>query len=232
MSTLSLALPSKGRLMEETLARFAGAGLAIVRDGTGRGYKGYVESAPQIAVAFLSASEIAAFLKTGRVHLGVTGEDLVAEAVGLGDERIVLDARLGFGRADVVVAVPAGWLDVDRMADLEQVAPSFRAVHGRHLTVATKYRSLTRRFFADRLVTSYRIVESLGATEGAPQAGHAEIIVDITSTGETLRANHLKILADGTILRSEAAVFASTAARWTPEAERLRALVRERLTTG
>lgn len=232
MSTLTLALPSKGRLMEETLARFSEAGLAIVRDGTDRGYKGHVENEPKIAIAFLSASEIAAFLKSGRVHLGVTGEDLVAEAVGPGDDRIALDVRLGFGRADVVVAVPTCWIDVDRMADLEQVAPPFRAVHGRHLTVATKYRSLTRRFFADNKVTSYRIVESLGATEGAPQAGHAEVIVDITSTGETLRANHLKILADGTILKSEAGVFASMSARWTPEADQLRSLVRTRLKQG
>ncbi|MFO1169581.1 MAG: ATP phosphoribosyltransferase [Hyphomicrobiaceae bacterium] len=232
MSTLTLALPSKGRLMEETLARFAAAGLSIVRDGTDRGYKGHVASLPEIAVAFLSASEIAAFLKSGRVHLGVTGEDLVAEAVGPGDPRIALVHRLGFGRADVVVAVPACWLDVDRMADVEQVAPAFRAVHGRHLLVATKYRSLTRRYFAERLVTSYRIVESLGATEGAPAAGHAEIIVDITSTGETLRANHLKILADGVILKSEAAVFASAAAAWSPEGSRLRVLVRDRLAKG
>jgi ATP phosphoribosyltransferase len=133
--------------------------------------------------------------------------------------------RLGFGRADVVVAVPGFWLDVDRMADLEQIAPAFRAVHGRHLIVATKYRSLTRRFFAERKVTSYRIVESLGATEGAPDAGHAEIIVDITSTGETLAANHLKVLRDGTILKSEAGLFTATAAHWPEAALGLRASV-------
>jgi ATP phosphoribosyltransferase len=225
MTVLTIAVPSKGRLKEETLARFASAGLAITRAGTDRGYKGAIAVLPGVAVAFLSASEIAAFLKAGRIQMGVTGEDLVAEAVGPGDHRIAPALRLGFGRADVVVAVPGFWLDVDRMADLEQIAPAFRAVHGRHLIVATKYRSLTRRFFAERKVTSYRIVESLGATEGAPAAGHAEIIVDITSTGETLAANHLKVLRDGTILKSEAGLFTATAAHWPEAALGLRASV-------
>jgi ATP phosphoribosyltransferase len=229
MSALTIAVPSKGRLMEDTLARFAASGLEIVRAGTDRGYKGLIAALPDVAIAFLSASEIAAFLKSGRVQMGVTGEDLVAEAVGLGDWRIEPAMRLSFGRADVVVAVPRCWLDVAQMADLEQIAPAFRAVHGRHLLVATKYRNLTRRFFAERKVSSYRIVESLGATEGAPAAGHAEIIVDITSTGETLAANHLKILSDGTILKSEAALFVSAAATWTEQATRLRETVVQQL---
>lgn len=229
MSILTLAVPSKGRLMEDTLASFAQAGLAIRRLGTERGYKGDIPTLPGVAIAFLSASEIAAFLKSGRVEMGVTGEDLVAEAIAPGDERIALVHRFGFGRADVVVAVPKLWLDVDRMVDLEAIAPAFRATHGRHLLVATKYKSLTRRFFADRKVTSYRIVESLGATEGAPQAGHAEIIVDITSTGETLAANHLKILGDGVILKSEAALFASNGAPWRAEATALRDEIADRL---
>ncbi len=221
MTTLTIALPSKGRLMEDTLARFSGAGLDIRRLGTERGYKGDIPDIPGVAVAFLSASEIAAFLKSGRIQMGVTGEDLVAEAIAPGDTRIAPLLRFGFGRADVVVAVPKLWLDADRMADLESIAPAFRATHGRHLLVATKYKSLTRRFFADKNVTSYRIVESLGATEGAPAAGHAEIIVDITSTGETLAANHLKVLSDGVILNSEAALFRSGSARWSPEARAL-----------
>jgi ATP phosphoribosyltransferase len=207
--------------MDDTLARFAAAGLEITRVGTDRGYKGQIASLPGVAISFLSASEIAAFLKSGRVEMGVTGEDLIAEIVGPGDDKVALGARLGVGRADVVVAVPRLWLDVDRMTDLEQIAPAFRSVHGRHLRVATKYRSLARRFFAERSVTSYRIVESLGATEGAPQAGLAEIIVDITSTGETLAANHLKILSDGVILRSEAALFRSTVAVWSEPARQL-----------
>lgn len=221
MTTLTIALPSKGRLMEDALARFAASGLEIRRLGTERGYKGDIPNLPGAAIAFLSATEIAAFLKSGRIQLGVTGEDLVAEAVAPGDTRITPLVRFGFGRADVVVAVPKLWLDVDRMTDLESIAPAFRATHGRHLLVATKYKSLTRRFFADKKVTSYRIVESLGATEGAPQAGHAEIIVDITSTGETLAANHLKVLGDGIILKSAAALFRASGASWSAEARSL-----------
>src|SRR5262249_26300159 len=125
---------------------------------------------------------------------------------------------LGFGHADVVVAVPRAWIDVKTMADLEDVAAAFRARRGERMRVATKYVQLTRRFFAERHVTDYRIVERLGATEGAPAAGKAELIVDITTTGATLAANALKILEDGTLLRSQANLVASLGADWNCEA--------------
>ena len=151
-------------------------------------------------VAFLSASEIAQNLRDGKVDLGVTGQDLLNEKIPPDDKAVQLLLRLGFGPADVVVAVPECWLDVATMADLDEIAESFYERHGRRLRVATKYHNLTRRFFAEKGVTGYRIVESLGATEGAPAAGIAEIIVDITTTGSTLAANSLKILDDGVIL--------------------------------
>jgi ATP phosphoribosyltransferase len=126
------------------------------------------------------------------------------------EARMEITARLGFGQADVVVAVPEVWLDVDTMADLDDVAADFRQRHGRRLRIATKYWRLTQQFFSQMHgIQVYRIVESLGATEGAPGAGSADIIVDITSTGSTLRANHLKILSDGVVLRSEACLVAS-----------------------
>ncbi len=199
-----LAVPSKGRLMEKTLARFAKAGLTIEKTGHERGYRGRVKELENIEVAFLSASEIAANLKDASVHIGVTGEDLLREHIGDFDARIDLALRFGFGFADVVVAVPQAWLDVRNMADLDEVAVLWHARHARRLRIATKYINLTRGFFARHGLVGYRIVESLGATEGAPAAGSAEAIVDITSTGSTIAANHLKILDDGLILRSEA----------------------------
>ena len=135
----------------------------------------------------------------------------------------------GFGHADVVVAVPAAWIDVRHMADLEEMAVSFRRVHGRRVRVATKYMNLTRRFFSHKGVTGYRIVESLGATEGAPAALLAELIVDITTTGATLRANGLKVLDDGVILKSQANLVSSKAAPWSPELRRLEREVVARL---
>jgi ATP phosphoribosyltransferase len=168
-------------------------------------------------VSFVSSGEIAQFLKTGTIHLGITGEDLIRETMEDADERVRFLARLGFGRAEVVVAVPECWLDVRRMADLEEVALTYARLHGRRVRVATKYMNLTRRFFARSGVTGYRIVESLGATEGAPVAGLAELVVDITTTGTTLKANGLKVLEDGVMLRSEANLVASKAAPWTPE---------------
>jgi ATP phosphoribosyltransferase len=212
---LILAIPSKGRLMEQTHERFAKAGLAIKQAGNGRGYRGEIASFEEMDVIFVSASEIAWMLKTGRAHLGVTGEDLLREQMADADERVDFLRRLGFGRANVVVAVPKCWIDVRTMADLDEIAAAFRREHGRWYRVATKYLNLTRRFFAQKGVDDYRIVESLGATEGTPAAGTADLIVDITTTGATLAANGLKVLEDGLILRSEANLVASKAASWT-----------------
>jgi ATP phosphoribosyltransferase len=160
-------------------------------------------------VLFLSAGEIAESLLNGSVDLGITGEDLLRETLPENCGSVDIALRLGFGPADVAVAVPECWFDVASMADLDDISARFHAEHGRRLRVATKYVRLTRRFFADKGVTGYRIVESTGATEGAPAAGSAELIVDITTTGATLKANHLKVLDDGIILRSEAVLAAT-----------------------
>jgi ATP phosphoribosyltransferase len=225
---LILALPSKGRLMEQCSAALARAGLTVARTGAARGYKAEVEGLPGIEVNLVSSAEIAQLLKAGKAHLGITGEDLIRETMADADERVRFLAPLGFGFADVVVAVPACWLDVRRMADLEQMSVAFRRVHGRRVRVATKYMGITRRFFSQTGVTGYRIVESLGATEGTPAAGLAELIVDITTTGATLKANGLKILDDGVILKSQANLIASRAASWTPEIAALQAQIAAR----
>ena len=199
-----IAIPSKGRLMEEAEKLFASAGFEIERLGDARGYRGRLVGIDDVEVAFLSAGEIAHRLGDRSVHMGVTGIDLLREYIVDTDDKIDLVRRLNFGHANVIVAVPECWFDVDTMADLDEVSERFYARHKHRLRVATKYLNVTRRFFARKGVTGYRTVESLGATEGAPAAGQAEIIVDITSTGSTLKANHLKILKDGVILRSEA----------------------------
>lgn len=215
MSRFVFALPSKGRLQEQAIDYFAARGLAFDRDSA-RGYTARLPALPQIEVRLLSASEIARALRDGEVHAGVTGEDLLRE-MGSGFERIALMAPLGFGRADVVVAAPAAWLDVETVADLEAVAAEMGARYGRKLRVATKFVGLTRAFFNAHALSDYRIVESLGATEGAPAAGAADIIVDITTTGATLKANHLRVLSDGVILASQAQLAASLAADWDRE---------------
>jgi ATP phosphoribosyltransferase len=225
---LVLALPSKGRLMEQCNAALAKAGLAVARTGPARGYKGEIAALPGVEVNFVSSSEIAQFLKTGAAHLGVTGEDLIRETMEDADQRVRFLRPLGFGFADVVVAVPACWLDVRHMRDLEEMSLAFRRLHGRRVRVATKFMNLARRFFALKGVTGYRIVESLGATEGTPAAGLAELIVDITTTGATLKANGLKILDDGVILKSQANLIASNAAPWTPELRVLEAQIAAR----
>jgi ATP phosphoribosyltransferase len=212
--TLVIAVPSKGRLQENAFDYFARAGLDIQQGRGARDYRGAIAGLDDVEVAFLSASEIVGQLASGAVHLGVTGEDLVREHVADVDSRLLLMTKLGFGRANVVVAAPQSWIDVRTMADLEDVAAHYRAKRGERMRVATKYVNLTRRFFNEHGVSDYRIVESLGATEGAPAAGSAELIVDITTTGATLAANALKIVEDGVILRSEANLAASLRANW------------------
>jgi len=163
------------------------------------------------------------------VHFGVTGEDLVREMIPDADSKVILIDGLGFGHANVVVAVPQAWIDVYSMADLDDVATAFRLKHNRKLRVATKYINLTRDFFSDHGITDYRIVASSGATEGAPAAGTAELIVDITTTGATLAANALKVIDDGVILRSQANLVAARSALWGDSERAAARLVLDRL---
>jgi ATP phosphoribosyltransferase len=213
-SLLVLAVPSKGRLQQDSAGLFARAGLTVVRSGSERRYRGAIDGLSGVEVAYLSAPEIAREVGAGAVHLGITGRDQVEETVAGFAAKVDFLRALGFGRCDVVVAVPEAWIDVSTMEDLDDVAAEFRPRHGRRLTVATKYINLTRRFFARHGIADYRIVESLGATEGAPASGAADLIVDITTTGATLRANGLKVLDDGVILRSEAHLVSSRSAKW------------------
>src|SRR5215813_5704134 len=213
-----VAVPSKGRLQENAEAFFTRAGLTLVKPRGQREYRGTMMGYDHVEIAYLSASEIASQLASGAVHLGVTGEDLVRENIADADKRVLLIDQLGFGYANVVVAVPQAWIDVRTMADLDDVTTGFREQHNRRMRVATKYINLTRNFFAAHDVVDYRIVESAGATEGAPATGTAEMIVDITTTGATLAANGLKVLDDGVILKSQANLVASRDADWSSEA--------------
>ncbi|WP_413992113.1 ATP phosphoribosyltransferase [Labrys okinawensis] len=217
-SPLLLGIPSKGRLQENCTAFFERAGIRFVQERGARDYRGAVPGMDDVEVLFLSASEIAGQLASGAIHFGVTGEDLVRENIPRADERVSLIQPLGFGHANVVVAVPQAWIDVRTMDDIEDVAAGFRQRHGRRLKVATKYINLTRAFFSAHGVADYLIVESLGATEGAPASGAADLIVDITTTGSTLTANALKVVDDGVMLRSQANLVASLGADWSPRA--------------
>src|SRR5476649_1612247 len=211
---LVLAVPAKGRLQENAEAFFARSGLNLVKPRGARDYRGAIAGLDGVEIAYLSAGEITNQLAAGTVHLGVTGEDLVREQIPDAEKRVVLIEGLGFGFANVVVAVPQAWIDVRTMADIDDVATEFRHHHGRKMRVATKYINLTRDFFSSNGIIDYRIVESSGATEGAPAAGSAEMIVDITTTGATLAANGLKIVEDGIILRSQANLVAARGASW------------------
>jgi len=212
--TLTLGLPSKGRLQADTIGWFADRGIDIARTGDARQYTAEARDVDGLDVVMLSAGEIPRELAAGRIHLGVTGEDLIRERIPGWQARVALAAPLGFGHADLIVAVPAFWVDVECMADLDEVAEAFRARHGHGLRVATKYHTLARAFFRDNGVADYRLIDSQGATEAGPQNQSCEAIVDITSSGETLRANQLKLLDDGLILKSQAMLCLSRVAGW------------------
>ena len=226
---LVLAVPAKGRLQENAEAFFARAGLTLIKPRGARDYRGAITGLDGVEIAYLSASEITSQLAAGAVHLGVTGEDLVREMIPDADKRVVLIEGLGFGFANVVVAVPQAWIDVRTMADIDDVATGVHQHHDRKMRVATKYMNLTRDFFSAHGVIDYRIVESSGATEGAPAAGTAEMIVDITTTGATLAANGLKVIEDGTILRSQANLVASRGAAWEKNERDLARIILDRV---
>ncbi len=227
--TLKIGVPSKGRLMEKTFEWFGARGVEMRRDGAEREYSATVDGADGVQVVLLSAGEIPQELSAGRIHLGVTGSDLVREKLADWEEQVADLAPLGFGFADLIIAVPAFWVDVDTLDDLDAAATAFRAAHGHRLRIATKYHRLVREFLREQGVADYQLVDSQGATEGTVKNLTAEAIADITSTGETLRANHLKILSDGLIHRSEAMLFAARAADWTGSAPATLAALAARL---
>jgi ATP phosphoribosyltransferase len=208
---LKLGLPSKGRLQEQAVEMLAAAGVTVGLSG--REYAATAAGIEGIEPVLIAAGEAPKALSDGEVHLAVTGEDLILERVA-DPRRVRVLKRLGFGRADLVVAVPAFWIDVETMHDLDEAAAEFRARHRRPMRVATKYHMLARRFFARMGVADYRLTDSQGATEAGPKNLTAELIVDITSSGDTLRANHLKVLSDGLILRSEAMLCVARRADW------------------
>ncbi|MBU3029863.1 ATP phosphoribosyltransferase [Paracoccus marinaquae] len=209
---IRLAVPSKGRLMEQTFEWFAARGLRLSRSGSEREYAGRVEGADGVQLVLLSAGEIPRELAAGRIDLGVTGTDLVREKLAGWASDLAEVAPMGFGHADLILAVPDCWRDCETLDDFASIARDFRAAHGFRLRIATKYHRLVRAWLAGHEVADYQLVDSQGATEGTVANLTAEAIADITSSGATLRANNLKILGDEPILRSQATLVASRAA--------------------
>ena len=212
--SLKLGVPSKGRLMEQTFDWFGARGVILRRTGSDREYAGRVEGAEGVELVLLSAGEIPRELASGRIHLGVTGSDLVRDKLADWDRQVSELCPMGFGHADLVIAVPTAWVDVSCLDDLDAVAAAFRRAHGQRLRIATKYHRLVREFLTANGVADYQLIDSQGATEGTVKNLTAEAIADITSSGETLKANHLKILDDALVHQSQATLFAARAADW------------------
>jgi ATP phosphoribosyltransferase len=226
---LKIGVPSKGRLMEQTFDWFKVRGISMRQSGADREYAGVVDGLDGIELVMLSAGEVPRELAAGRIHLGVTGSDLIQDRLADWDRTVTPLAAMGFGQADLVIAVPVAWIDVDTLDDLDAAAADFRAVHGHRLRIATKYHRLVRDFLALNGVADYQLVDSQGATEGTVRSLTAEAIADITSTGETLQANHLKVLGGSLIHQSEATLYAARVADWPADARRLLARLAESL---
>lgn len=228
--TIKLGVPSKGRLMEKTFDWFGKRGIGLRRTGSEREYAAAVDGVEGVELVLLSAGEIPRELAAGRIHLGVTGSDLVREKLAAWDTRVVEEQLMGFGHADLIIAVPKCWMDVDTLDDLDAAAAAFRKVHGFRMRIATKYHRLVRDFLRDNGVADYQLVDSQGATEGTVKNETAEAVADITSSGETLRANHLKLLSDGLVHKSQATLFRSKNAVFTDADRKALSAVLEKLT--
>lgn len=209
---IRLGVPSKGRLMELTFDWFAARGVRLSRAGSDREYAGRVDGAQNVSLILLSAGEIPRELQAGRIHLGVTGTDLIREKLAGWRSHVEEISPMGFGHADLILAVPACWQDCDSLDDFAAIARDFRAAHGFRLRIATKYHRLVRAWLSEQEVADYQLVDSQGATEGTVANLTAEAIADITSSGETLRANHLRIIAGAPILCSQATLLRSRSA--------------------
>ena len=214
MSSLLLALPSKGRLHDQMNKFFESSGLKLSRSGGNRTYSGFIEGIEKIEILYLSASEISSELLKGNIHMGITGIDLIEESRTSASKEVIMLSKLGFGKANVVIAVPNSWIDIENIKDLSEVASEFRSYNNRRMRVATKFKNITRNFFSNNGISNYRLVDSAGATEGSPAAGTSEFIVDITDTGQTIDANNLKILKDGIMLKSQSCIFSTPNDIW------------------
>jgi len=204
---VTIGLPSKGRLKDKAVSFFDENGLKILRNKKERNYFGAIENKPNIKIIFLHAKEIIQRLGDGTLDIGISGLDLLNESDKNLRDKIAIKRKLDFGNASLVIAVPDDWIDVQTIADLEEVSFDIRAKKNRRLRVATKYPNLTNDFLTSKGVTQYKIIPSLGATETYPFIGSSEIITDITSTGKTLADNNLRVLKDGLILGSTACLF-------------------------
>jgi len=228
--TIKLGVPSKGRLMEKTFDWFGARGVSLQRTGSEREYAGTVDGIDGVSLILLSAGEIPRELASGRIHLGVTGTDLIQEKLARWDQLVAPVEELAFGQADLIIAVPQAWVDVDTLGDLDAAAAAFRAHHGFRLRIATKYHRLVQDYLRVAGVADYALIDSQGATEGTVKNETAEAIADITSSGETLRANHLKILSDGLILKSQATLWRSRTAELDDKQRETLTSLLERLT--
>ncbi len=206
---ITIGLPSKGRLKESALNLLKKNNLKLVSEGGDRAYFASLNNLPNAKVVYLHAREIIERLGDGTLDVGISGLDLLRESTSRLQKKIEIFKKLNFGRANLVVAVPDYWIDVQTVADLEEISFYFRDKKNSRLRVATKYPNLTNKFFAGKGVTQYRLISSLGATETYPFTGSSEIITDITSTGNTLKANSLRVLKDGSILQSVACILVS-----------------------
>ena len=206
---VTIGLPSKGRLKDNALNLLKKNNLKLNSKRGDRDYFASLNNLSNVIVIYLHAREIIERLGDGTLDIGISGLDLLNESAVNLQKKIEVIKRLDFGKANLVVAIPNDWIDVQTVADLEEVSFYFRDRKNSRLRVATKYPNLTNKFFTSKGVTQYKIISSLGATETYPFTGSSEIISDITSTGETLRANNLRVLKDGIILESQACLLIS-----------------------
>ncbi|MCY4070588.1 MAG: ATP phosphoribosyltransferase [Chloroflexi bacterium] len=201
---LILALPSKGRLGDASESFFGRAGLRIYKPNR-RQYTATIPSLPPAEVVYQRPRDILGKVGEGRVDIGITGYDIVAE-YGDETEDVIIIEKLGFGRCDLLLAVPDSWIDVTSIADLADLSLRHHE-RGKQLRIATKYGNLTKGFMYRQGISQFLLVHADGAMEAAPRMGYADMIADLSETGTTLRENHLRPIDGGKILASQAVLI-------------------------
>ena len=206
---IKIGIVSKGRLKEFTENLLKKKKFKTYSDRGERDLFGKIKGKSNIRILFLHAREIIEQLSIGNLDIGISGFDLLKESEINIQKNINLLKKLPFGYANLVLAVREENIDLFTTLDLDEVADDFRRKNKNLVRIGTKYPNLTRSFLYSRGVTNFQIVKSLGATELMPIIGTAEFISDITSTGQTLKANKLRVLNDGLILKSQACILTS-----------------------
>ena len=204
--TINILIQSKGRMAPQVEKVFKKNKLKIIKQSE-RSLVGFIKGYPSVKILYMNTSEIIEALAKNVGDIGISGKDLWQESEPSIQSKISIAKEYNWGKSALVVCVDTSWVDCVNSADLEDISYEFYQKKKRLMRCATKFKNLTREWFNSKGITQYELITSKGATEGANQLGVADMCTDLSTTGETLRQNNLKVI--DSILQSSACLFYS-----------------------